>query len=125
MPQGKKTKVDRDEWKRVISQAGGVVTIVAQKLGISRQTVLRVRNNVPWIQEAFQQATAIATDMAETVILEELRNGNPKVAMWFLERKAKDRGYGREMKIESESKLANITVYIPDNGRSQPVLEEK
>lgn len=126
MPQGKKTKVNREEWRRVISNAGGVVTIVAHKLGISRQTVLRVRKALPWVNEAFNEASAVCTDLAESVILEELRQGNPKVAMWFLERKGKDRGYGREMKIETESQMANVNIYIPDNGRGQqPLLEEK
>jgi len=117
MPREK--KISLDQWQKAILEGSGVLCAVASKLGISRFTVARHRDKDPKIAEMFKEALAIASDQAEANILTALQGGNLKVSMWFLERKAKDRGYGKELKVETDSKIATVQVVLPDNGRTR------
>jgi hypothetical protein len=116
----RKKKITTEQWKKAIAESCGIVGMVASILGISRHTVARHRDSDPQIKEMFVEAETMAKDRAEFNIQAALATANLKVSMWFLERKAKDRGYGKEVKVETESLQANVQVLLPDNGRMRP-----
>jgi hypothetical protein len=60
--------------------------------------------------------------MAEQCIRKAIRNGNAKTAAWYLERKHKDRGYGREVTVNKETR-AKLVIKLPDNGRRLPTTQ--
>jgi transcriptional regulator of acetoin/glycerol metabolism len=43
-----KLKIDKEAWLEAIQETGGMVTLMAPKLGISRQTIARFRDEVEW-----------------------------------------------------------------------------
>lgn len=114
-----KKQPTKEEWLEAISESGGMVSIIAAKLGLCRQTVAKKRDEIAWIKEAFEQATLECTDLAHLCVRNEIKKGNWKVSMWYLERKAKDRGFGKEIRLEGqiEQTRAKIVIVLPDNGR--------
>lgn len=116
-----KKQITQEEWIEAVKSSSGIVTAIAARLGISRQHVTRHRKAHAWLQEAFDEALHLALDLAETNIQAAIASGNLKVTMWFLERKGKTRGWGKEIQIESESLSSPRTVILrlPDNGRTR------
>lgn len=116
-----KKRITQEQWVDAVKQSSGIVTAVAARLGVTRQHVSQHRKDHPWLQEAFDEALHLSLDLAETNIQAAISSGNLKVTMWFLERKGKARGWGREIQIESESMATQPTVILrlPDNGRTR------
>lgn len=115
-----KFKIVKEEWLKAIAECGGMVTFVAAMLGVHRHTVRKYKNEVPWIGKAFKEAEESMKDSAEKSILIQISEGNWKASAWYLERKGKDRGFGKEIKIESDEKPGVIHMHFPDDGRSGP-----
>jgi predicted transcriptional regulator len=115
-----KPRITQDEWIEAVRNSAGVVALVAAKLGVSRQTIWEHRKKHAWLDEAFKETVEQSLDLAESNISAALQAGNLKATMWYLERKGKTRGFGRELQIESES-LAKpqVILYLPDNGRKR------
>ena len=117
----KPKKISREQWLAAVAESAGVVNAIAARLGVSRQHVTKHPKAHAWLQEAFDEALHLSIDQAEKNILAAIASGNLKVTMWFLERKGKARGWGKEIQIESESLSSPRTVILrlPDNGRTR------
>jgi len=114
-------RITQDQWIQAVRDSAGIVASVAARLGVARQTVWENRKRHPWLEECFKTTLEESIDLAETNIQQAIAGGNLKVTMWYLERKGKARGWGREIQIESES-LADrpqVVLYLPDNGRQR------
>jgi hypothetical protein len=115
-----KPRITQDEWIEAVRNSAGVVALVAAKLCLSRQTIWEHRKKHAWLDEAFKETTEQSLDLAEANISAALQAGNLKATMWYLERKGKTRGFGRELQIESESlSKPQVILYLPDNGRKR------
>ena len=115
-----KFKIVKEEWLAAIAACGGMVTFVAAMLGVHRHTVRKYRDSITWIGKAFKEAEEACKDKAEKAIQSEIEGGNWKASAWYLERKGKDRGFGKELKIETDEKPGVIHMHFPDDGRSGP-----
>jgi len=116
----RKKNITLEQWKKAINDSCGIVGLVALALGVSRHTVARHRDQDSAIKELFVEAETLAKDRAELNVNMALVAADLKVSMWYLERKAKDRGYGKELKVETDSMQANVQIVLPDNGRTRP-----
>ena len=115
----------KEQWLKAIDEAGGMITIVAQKLGIHRNTVARFRDSIPWIKEAFQQSDWETTDIAKGCI-KKFVGSNWKAAAWWLERKAKMEGFGKEIKVDADiTQRGKVVIMLPDNNRNPEVHERR
>ena len=108
----------REAWLAAIEKNAAMVTFIAEDLGINRKTVAKYRDELDWIKEAFESVTARTLDQAEVCVQKAART-NPKVAGWYLDRKGRDRGYGKEVKVKSEMQ-ARLIIKLPDNNRRLP-----
>ncbi len=108
----------REAWLAAIENNAAMVTFIAEELGINRKTVAKYRDELDWIREAFDDVTARTLDQAEVCVQQAARD-DPKVAGWYLDRKGRDRGYGKEVKVKSESQ-ARLIIKLPDNHRRLP-----
>lgn len=118
---GRPKKIDaeakREEIVKIVYEESGVLGSIALRLGVSRQTMATVRDENEWLKEAFLDAVEQALDSAEKTVLDAIKT-TPKDAQWYLERKGKDRGYGRELKVDANmTQKAVFHIYLPDNGR--------
>lgn len=118
-----KIQIDKEKWLEAIKLAGGLVTIVAERLGVHRITVAKYRDTVPWIKRAFEDEEWRTTDLAQKNIQEEVRT-NWKAAAWWLQCKAKDRGFGKEIKVENTEPLGVLHLHMPDDGRDPTTKPE-
>lgn len=115
----------KEQWLRAIDESGGMVTIVAQKLGMNRKTVAKYRDSIDWIRDAFEESDLDTTDLALKNLKSKVAT-NPKVACWWLEKKAKHLGFGREMKVDANvTHRGKVIIMLPDNGRNPGIHERR
>jgi hypothetical protein len=108
----------REQWLEAIEKAGGVTEGISKILGIHRTTVWRTAKAEPWIAEAIEDQQKVCLDIAMMKLREHIEDGNPKVIMWYLDRKGKELGFGRELKVDATvEQRAKVTLYFPDDGR--------
>ena len=113
-------KITNAQWEKAIREAGGIVALIAAILGVNRKAVSSKLKNNEWARDVMDETLQETGDLAESCIHAAMKGGNTKVAMWYLERKHKDRGFGKEIKVDSNAdKATNVTIVLPDNGRSQ------
>jgi hypothetical protein len=112
-----KMKIDKEAWLKAIDDNAGMITFVAKQLGINRDTVRKYRDEIAWIKEAFESVEEEANDTAEICLKSALKT-DWKAAVNYLDRKAQNRGYGKQVKVEANvSQRAVFHIYLPDDGR--------
>jgi hypothetical protein len=80
-----------------LNKMGGLKTATAEALGVSRSTLYRFLDAHPEIEEALTDIDEQIKDLAESKMLTLLRAGDAQTVRWYLETKAKDRGYTRRV----------------------------
>jgi hypothetical protein len=111
-------EADKERWLLAITKHGGMVTLIAKELGINRQTVAKYRKTCDWVREAFDEVEAKSLDDAEQTIQKAIKT-SAKVAGWYLDRKGRDRGYGKEVRVKTEM-TGRLIIKLPDNNRRLP-----
>ena len=76
-----------------------MTTLAADKLRVDRSTVCRFIKAHPEVAEALGEITEELADLAEAKLLDGIRNGEFPNIKFFLEHKARDRGYGRNLEL--------------------------
>ncbi|PWJ81506.1 regulatory Fis family protein [Pseudaminobacter salicylatoxidans] len=85
---------------RIIEQlrlSGGIKTVAAQRLNVHRKTLHRFLEDHPEVTEALRDIDAEIADVAEAQVVKAINAGDMQTVRWFLELKAKDRGYVRRV----------------------------
>lgn len=80
--------------KVALENAGGLKTAASLLLGVHRSTLYRFMDEYPEIKEASRDIDEQTKDMAEGQVLKAIKNGDMNTVRWFLDRKARERGYG-------------------------------
>ena len=116
--------------------SGGIVRVVAKRLGISDwYTAQRLINKWAETKEAFKAEAEGVLDLAESVVVKRIGDGDIATAKWYLTKKGKERGYADDLaallddeplKIEftgggvtRESMEADPNVEIFDGGKEE------
>ncbi len=76
-----------------IPSTGGIMALVAQKLGCDRVTIWRYAKRYSTVRLALEQADEAATDMAEAKALLLINSGYWPTIKYRLSTKGKNRGY--------------------------------
>ena len=79
-----------------LKATNGNVSLAAHRLGVERQTVNYYVSTYPNVREVMQQAAAAISDIAEGHLVAAVRRGDLKQVQYWLENKARDRGYGQK-----------------------------
>jgi regulatory Fis family protein len=90
--------------KTAIEATGGIKTATALSLGIARSTLYKFLDANPELDECFVEQLESAKDLAEGNVLKAIKAQDMNTTRWFLDRMAKDRGYG------------NITIGVKNDG---------
>jgi hypothetical protein len=95
---------------------------IAKRLGLTIRAVQKRRLKDKDIAQAIEVEESIAIGYAESVLIEAIRSKkNIKAAMWYLERKGKELGYGKSVKVDGNvNPVGTVHLYLPDNGRDPP-----
>lgn len=113
-----------DEVVKAITGSGGIKTVIASRLGVSRPTVDAYLKRWSTAQDAYEQELEQNKDLAESVILSNIRiaakiaqGGNVADTgdVWkFLKFKAKERGYVDRQELTGADGEELIIKYVND-----------
>ncbi|HAI98332.1 TPA: hypothetical protein DCL30_02165 [Candidatus Peribacteria bacterium] len=86
-----------------------IVQVVCEKAGISRATYYRWRKEDPAFaasaDEALQDGTSLVSDMAESQLLSQIRDGNLGAVMYWL--KHRNANYNNKLEVTAKIKTEN------------------
>lgn len=99
---GRPKKITDKRFREAAQKAHGNKKRMADMLGCDYSTLYRFVKNNLYARELLDEENEKILDMAEDVIIDAIKAGNAKVAMWYLCRKGKSRGYGNTPPIENE-----------------------
>ena len=99
-----------------IEGSGGIKQEIARRLSVHRNTVTRYLNRWPSCQRAYDDEVDCVGDMAESLIIEDMRQGSVETAKWYARSKLKNRGYVER----SEQELSG-----PQGGPMELVIIER
>lgn len=96
-----------------IPGSGGIISTIAKRVGCDWSTAKIAIDSTPTVKAAYDNECETVLDMAESVILKSIKDGDSGDAKWYLTRKGKDRGYVERQEmtgkdggpIESEQKV--------------------
>ena len=78
-----------------LRKANGNISLTARQLGVGRNAVQHYLRNYPTARDAADEAAAYITDIAEGHLVQAVVRGDLDQVRYWLENKARDRGYGR------------------------------
>jgi hypothetical protein len=95
-PNGKLTVERVIEALRV---SAGIRAIAAEKLQVHRSAITRFIQNNPEIEDVEAEIVEELADVAEAKLLEGIKRGDFPNVKFYLENKARNRGYGRNLEL--------------------------
>lgn len=100
----KTNKRTKEQILKEIKGSGGIVSKIAQRLGINRKTLYNYRQKWPEIDEAIKEAEEDGLDLAENQLMNRVAMGDLKAIMYYLDNKGRRRGWGqKQQNIQLES----------------------
>lgn len=91
---GRARKLDVQSIKTALESVGGLKTAAAMKLGVARSTLYKYFDEHPELHAFCNEIEDNTKDMAEGQVLKAIKSGDMGTVRWYLDRKAKERGYG-------------------------------
>lgn len=84
----------KEQTLQAISNSGGIVTTVQQRLGCkSWETAKRYIEKWSDTREAWETENSHTDDLAQSVLIKDIQNGNVQSAKWWLERRRRKEFY--------------------------------
>lgn len=105
-----------------IQKAGGILAVAARALGCSRQTLYNYMERYPDVRAAYDEANETNLDVAEAVLLEQVRGKDKEQVRFYLRTKGRARGYGDRLTVGfnpaelTDEQLAAIAAGKPPEG---------
>jgi len=100
-----------------IKNSGAIVTVIAARLDCAWSTAESYVKKWDKTRQAFSDETEQIKDVAESTLINSIRQGDTTSAKWYLGKKAKDRGYGDEITAQQTADSAEdneLTIEIVD-----------
>lgn len=92
---GAKKGLTAEQVTEALRKANGNMTLAARSLGVDRTLMTYYVQNYATVKAAHDEAAARVSDIAEGNIVSAIMKGNLNESHYWLENKARDRGYGR------------------------------
>ena len=83
----------------------GLVTAAADALGCQPVTIYRYLERFPKLREIKAEVDERMKDLSEAKLFKLLQNEDGPTVRWYLGKKAWDRGYGDQMKLEHSGQV--------------------
>lgn len=110
-------KVSKNQIKDALSKTGGFKTQAAKMLGISYQALwkrIKADKELEMFDEELQEQFL---DMAESKLLQQVREGNLGAICFFLKCKGKHRGYIEKQQIDTTFENKEPLIIIKNGGK--------
>ena len=86
-------KLTLSKVESALMQGNGVISDAARLCGVTRKAIYDFIQKHPELEQTRVEAIEVLKDDAENVVFNAIREGDLKTVRWWLERKAKERGY--------------------------------
>ena len=83
--------------EQALRASAGFMTVTAARLGVSRATLYRFFDKHPSLREIAEDVAEELCDLAETKLIQLIREGDGPSIRFYLETKGKNRGYTRRV----------------------------
>ena len=91
-----------------IPGTGGIISTIASRVGCDWHTAKKycTRETTPHVTvaQAYEDECSMVLDLAESVVISELRKRDIATAKWYLSKKGKHRGYADKQEVELGTK---------------------
>jgi hypothetical protein len=95
-----KSDIGKSAMILALTKTLGVVTPACKKVGISRETHYEWFNSDSEYQKAVLDIKNISIDFVESVMFQQIRNGDTGLVKYFLNTQGKSRGYVEKADVE-------------------------
>ena len=113
-------KVSRKALIETLRKCDGIASQTANALGISPQAVRKRIRTDKVLQAIADEAKESLIDLAQSKLRPALDEGDFRAIKFVLETLGRGRGFGKEIKIETDDKPGVLHMYFPDDGRDKP-----
>lgn len=106
------SKVKEKDLLKAIKGSYGILTTVAERLGVNWHTVERAIKNSKLAQEAIRDENETAVDFVEGKAMKRVQEGDSSMIRFYLATKGKKRGYTYEDKNEDEAYITRDRDFV-------------
>ena len=107
MSQPKPARLKATDYAQAITEAQGLISVAARRLGVSRSAVYAAVNRHKRAAEALQDARERTTDLAEGKLYGKINDGDITASIFYLKTQAKARGY-----VERQERVLSGTLDV-------------
>lgn len=93
-----------EDYIAALRETNGNISLAARRLKVERRAVQYAIQQHPTVKAAHDEAAAFISDIAEANLTNAVMKGNLDQSRYWLENKARDRGYGRPNQLEITGK---------------------
>lgn len=94
----------------LLRKSMGTVSVVCEKIGISRQTFYKWRQTDPAFDAEVNEINEQTLDFVESQMFNGIKEGNAKLIMFYLMNKGKSRGYSQKLDDNARTKSLNVVI---------------
>lgn len=107
MTKPKSARLKPADYAQAITEAQGLISVAARRLGVNRSTIYSAINRHPTVAEALQDARERTTDLAEGKLYGKINDGDITAIIFYLKTQGKSRGY-----IERQERVLSGTLDV-------------
>lgn len=100
----------KKEALELLQRTLGDVTTICDRIGISRQTFYKWRQNDPEFDAAVNDINERALDFVESQMFKGIKEGNAKLIMFYLMNKGRARGYAQKADESTRGRALNVVI---------------
>ena len=98
-----------------LTETLGNITLASQKIGIERKTVYNWKNkDVDFANAIDEIQQEYVVDYVESKMIKKINEGESSMIMFYLNNKAKHRGYGQQRQSQDDRRIT-INLVKPDD----------
>lgn len=91
------------DYIKAIRDHHGIVSVVADALGVDRSAVYKMRDRHPTVATALEEARERMTDTVESKLLQRIDAGDTTAIIFYLKTQGKARGYVERQELDVTS----------------------
>ena len=103
----------------VLNVKAGMVTYAAEAMKVSTPTLYRWINKSPELQEALNAIRNANVDMAESALIDKIKQGDTTAIIFYLKCQGKGRGYVERQQVMHLGKMDVVHYYLPEQANKQ------
>ena len=96
---------------QAIPGSGGIISTIAKRVGCEWTTARKYINEMPTVKAAYDDECEAVNDMAESTIINSIRNGDTSDAKWWISRKRKDE-FSEQTNIVGSGEKGEIIIKV-------------